>query len=334
MKNKQLIKQFELLIEQIKFDIDFSTGTEQLTHMYRLNAIQTVLDIIKKYPEEITDASQLKGIKGVGKGTLRRVNEILTTGRLSEVKLDRDRETYLGIVDELEKVFGIGRRKAYELVKENNITSIQQLKESYEAGKITLTPTIVKGLKYVDKIKESIPRSEVDQINEILANAVVQIDPQLFGRVCGSYRRQKSKSNDVDFVLVHTNIKTKRDQEKSPNYIERLVTLLKEQNIIVESLTEDNVKSKYMGIYHLPNNKTLRRLDIRYVPYESYYAALLYFTGSGEFNKRMRQHAINLGYMLNEYGLFDRDKKMFKVKSEKEIFDKLNMDYIPPHLRD
>lgn len=70
------------------------------------------------------------------------------------------------------------------------------------------------------------------------------------------------------------------------------------------------------------------------MPCESYYSALLYFTGSGSFNKKMRSVAINAGYLLNEYGLFKRDtKKMIKVKSEKDIFDILNMEYLEPQFR-
>ena len=40
-----------------------------------------------------------------------------------------------------------------------------------------------------------------------------------------------------------------------------------------------------------------------------------------------------MGYTLNEYGLFDENNKMFKVNSEKEIFDILGMEYLSPELR-
>ena len=76
----------------------------------------------------------------------------------------------------------------------------------------------------------------------------------------------------------------------------------------------------------------VRRIDIRYVPYKSYYSALLYFTGSGEFNRNMRTVAISLGYKLNEYGLYKNGKKI-KVKSEKDIFNELGMEYVDPSKR-
>ena len=52
-----------------------------------------------------------------------------------------------------------------------------------------------------------------------------------------------------------------------------------------------------------------------------------------DFNKNMRLNAIAHGYTLNEYGLFDEKEKMFKVNSEKDIFDLLGMEYITPDKR-
>jgi DNA polymerase/3'-5' exonuclease PolX len=88
-----------------------------------------------------------------------------------------------------------------------------------------------------------------------------------------------------------------------------------------------------MGFCRLNNNTPIRRLDIRFIPYESYYYAQLYFTGPKDFNRKMRQVALDMGYTLNEYGLYDEKGKSFVVKSEKEIFELLNMEYLSPNLR-
>jgi DNA polymerase (family 10) len=44
--------------------------------------------------------------------------------------------------------------------------------------------------------------------------------------------------------------------------------------------------------------------------YESFPSALLYFTGSAELNKKMRQVAKEMGYKLSEYGLFKNNEKL------------------------
>ena len=51
-----------------------------------------------------------------------------------------------------------------------------------------------------------------------------------------------------------------------------------------------------------------RRLDIRLLPYDQYYCGILYFTGSDQFNKAMRSHALDQGFTLNEYSLRPIDK--------------------------
>ena len=96
-----------------------------------------------------------------------------------------------------------------------------------------------------------------------------------------------------------------------------------------------NIKTKYMGFgmfKSLGLNK-IRRIDIRLIPMVSYWPALLYFTGSYDLNQTMRLNAKKLGYKLNEYGLYNEKGKMFKVNSEKDIFDLLGMEYITPDKR-
>ena len=41
----------------------------------------------------------------------------------------------------------------------------------------------------------------------------------------------------------------------------------------------------------------------RLIPNDQYYCGILYFTGSDEFNRRMRQHALDYGFTINEYSI-------------------------------
>ena len=69
---------------------------------------------------------------------------------------------------------------------------------------------------------------------------------------------------------------------------------------------------------------------------KEYPFAILYSTGSAEFNPKMRQRALDLGYSLNEYSLTDIKTKLDMDKEfleEKDIFDFLKMEYVEPHLR-
>ena len=62
------------------------------------------------------------------------------------------------------------------------------------------------------------------------------------------------------------------------------------QPLLVDDMTDKKISTKYMGFSKLKDNP-VRRIDIRFVPFNSFHTALLYFTGSGEFNKKMRKIA-------------------------------------------
>lgn len=329
--NKTIIDNFKLLIKQIMLDIDFSTGERQMINMYRLRSIKTSLKAIENFPNKITSSSQLKNIKGVGKGTMDRIDEIIKTGKLSEVKIDSINNSHLTLMNELEKIFGIGRKKAYDLVTNHNITSIDDLKKKIKQGNIEIPDNIIKGLKYYGQIKENIPRKTIDEVSSFLTKIISSIDPELFGIVCGSYRRLTAESGDVDYIVVHPKIVSKHNIPKA-KYLKTIIEKLKEKDFIIASLTGDNVPTKYMGLFKWKTNDILR-IDIRFVPYRSYYSAILYFTGSRDFNRKMRKIAMDMGYMLNEYGLYDEKGKQFNVKSEKDIFNILGMEYVEPNLR-
>ena len=84
-----------------------------------------------------------------------------------------------------------------------------------------------------------------------------------------------------------------------------------------------------MGLARLNSKKLHRHLDIRLVPESSFIFSYLYYTSGRNFNLIMRKKAKKNGYLLNEWGLYDSNKKKIKVKNEKDIFNKIGMSYIP-----
>jgi DNA polymerase IV (family X) len=122
------------------------------------------------------------------------------------------------------------------------------------------------------------------------------------------------------------------------NILLELIKLLTSVGFLYDHITIDGY-TKYMGICKLKENP-YRRIDIRFISYNSFAPALLYFTGSANLNKKMRMEAQMKGYKLSEYGLF---KGYFDKKQNKEIFDEkmdtpteesifklLNMTYLKP----
>lgn len=329
--NENIIKWFELLLKQIEFYVDVKTGKEKLIYTYKLRSIGKSLDVIRNVDFKIKEGKDLKDYKDIGKGTIQRIDEILTTGKLSEVKVDDISNKHIDYVDELMKVFGIGRVTAYDLYTKHNIRSIDDLIKAVKSKKVELPESIMKGIKYVNEIKDTIPRAEIDVVYSYLIRTGVKVDNDMDVRICGSYRREKPTSNDIDVIISHPKIKTKDDAENS-DLMKRFIEQLVKDRFIVDSLTSLDVPTKYMGVCRLDKHP-LRRIDIRFIPQESYYTAVLYFTGSGEFNRRMRAVAVSMGYTLNEYRLLDDKGKPKKVTSEEDVFNYLGMEYLQPSER-
>jgi len=77
------------------------------------------------------------------------------------------------------------------------------------------------------------------------------------------------------------------------------------------------------------------QVDVRLLPPESFGAAMQYFTGSKAHNVALRQRALKMGYTLNEYSLASLEtQKPVAGKTEEEIYAKLQLDYIPPEMRE
>ena len=161
-----------------------------------------------------------------------------------------------------------------------------------------------------------------------------QYDKSMFITICGSYRRGLPISSDIDILLCSLNISSINDIIVSDtNHLSEYVKYLHNKKFILDDITDKNIKTKYMGFCRLDNEHKIRRIDIRFIPMESYYYATLYFTGGKDLNTNMRLIAISRNYKLNEYGLYDENNKSFQVNSEKEIFELLDMHYIQPKLR-
>jgi DNA polymerase (family 10) len=74
--------------------------------------------------------------------------------------------------------------------------------------------------------------------------------------------------------------------------------------------------------------------DLRIVARDQRGAALQYFTGSKAHNIALRDRALERGWKLNEYGLFDKDDQSIAGATEEAIYRALALDYIEPELRE
>lgn len=138
--------------------------------------------------------------------------------------------------------------------------------------------------------------------------------------VAGSYRRLRPTSNDVDIVYW------------GPNF-ERFLKKLEDRHgdrWIVMSRGPSTV----LGIFQPPSeNGRAYEVDLWIAKPEARAAMILYATGSQHFNIIMRMLAKRKGLKLNQYGLWDGRDRLIPCRSEREIFDRVGMQYRKPEER-
>jgi DNA polymerase beta len=350
MINENIINEFEKLVSFIKNETDNFLKKKDIKNAtannFRIKQLKNVITILKKHSEKITlkNYLELKEINGIGTGTIQRIKEILETGKLSE--LDNFIENHSSFIEkdkiiaEFESIIGVGHSIALDFYNKG-ITSIKMLKKKIKNNEIEVSEKVKLGLRYHGIYKTNIPRIEIDNIYKIIKTMIKRMNKSLkdnekyIFEICGSYRREKSTSNDIDVLISKLDIK----KEIKINYLDLIVKELKKENkendnkpLLVDDITDKNYETKYMGFIKYLKNP-IRRIDIRFVPYDSYYSALLYFTGSAELNKQMRIKAKIKDLKLSEYGLFKEDGNKLKINSEEDIFKYLDMDYLEPKFR-
>jgi len=284
---------------------------------FKANSYLKVISELKKLKDDsdFTEAT-IRGIKGVGDSIYQKIDQIMKTGSCPLYDKIKD---IVDPRDALLKVHGIGPKRANELVK-MGINTIDELKEKKEY----LNEKQKIGLRYYDELNQPIPREEIVKHEKHLKTFLKKTDPNAELTISGSYRRNKAESGDIDVLLKAVK------KETYTKFIKKLVN----QGYLVEQLALG--PKKYNGICRLGKNGSGRRIDIMYTTPSEYPFAILYFTGSGDFNQVMRKEVNQKGFTMNEYGIKSSEtgKKVdFEFSVEKDIFDFLDMGYVEPWQR-
>ena len=281
---------------------------------------------------DLKDEEALAKIPGIGKAIAAKVKELAETGKLKYV--EELRAEFPAAILELFSISGLGAKKIKTLYEKLHITSIDQLREACESGKVAELPGF--GETTQTKISEAIARrakhSGYFQFGQIAADAeklrsdLVAHPEALRVDVAGSYRRRREIVRDVDLVVA-----TKKPAAITDFFIKHPLV----ESIIARGPTKTSVRLR-SGI----------QCDLRVVTSAEYPFALNYFTGSKEHNIEMRSRALQRGWTLNEYRVAQLPPdpkakkkkkpapKIPKVNDEADLYRALGLDFIPPELRE
>ena len=262
------------------------------------------------------NAKELIKLKSIGKSTADKIINFYKDGHIKLLKELNDDKVIDKLID-IAGIYGFGFKGAKKLY-EKGYKTMDDIKAGYVKGEIKLTRGQKVGIQYYDDLQKKIPRKELESLERNLKKLEKKSKNIDHIHIMGSYRRGKKLLKDIDILI----------SGKSPKVIDDLLDYLKEEYKYVDYFSKG--PKKFMGLFII--KKIIRHVDIIYSTPDEYPTKLNYFTGSKEFNVRLRNIALQQGYKLSDQGLFKGDKKI-KLKNEREIFDILGVKYLKPQER-
>jgi len=320
MKNQEIAKIFYEIANYLEME-----GVAFKPYAYQKAAI--TLETLEEDVEEIYkrgDLEALKEIPGVGESIALKIEEYLKTGKIKYYE-EFKKKTPVNL-EELMAVEGMGPKKTKVLYQKLGIRNLKDLEKAARVHKIAplfgfgekTEKNILEGIEFVKRSKGRFLLGDIlPKVKEVYQKLKSLKEVERIDAV-GSIRRMKETIGDVDFLVIPHH-PFGGGPEKVMDFFTSLSGIVK---VWGKGTTKASVRMKE-GF----------DMDIRVLSKKSYGSALQYFTGSKEHNILLRRIAIDKGLKLSEYGLFRRSK-MIAGENEKEIYEKLGMDWMPPEMRE
>jgi DNA polymerase (family 10) len=282
------------------------------------------------------DLAKLLEVPGIGKSMAANIQAAVATGSIP--LRDELLARYSADILDLLKLPGMGPKTVALLWDATKISSIDQLAEAIDAGRLNGLPRM--GEKQIEKLRKGIEdfrksagRFRIDEAEEAaerLTKYLLDFDGGNGGiaRVtpAGSLRRGRETAGDLDLLVTGLAC----EPCKASAAVEYTAAYPGIRDMIAKG---ENKVSFYLG--------NSLQVDVRLLPSGSYGAALQYFTGSKMHNVALRQRALKLGYTLSEWALARLEDgpsgmagSTVAAETEESIYAALGMDWMPPEMRE
>ena len=270
--------------------------------------------------QKIAEEGKLKEIPGVGESIVKKIEEILKTGKLDYLEKLRT-EVPRGLVA-LVSVPEVGPKTAMILYKELGITTVEQLKTALEEHKLRglkgfgekTEDRIMQGIKILESKGGRMLLGEAYPVASAYVEYLKESRLSLVS-VAGSLRRGKETIGDIDILVGHDDPSTAMDIFTHYPLV---------ASVVMKGPTKSSVRLKDGP-----------QVDVRVVATKSWGAALQYFTGSKEHNVAIRSIGVKMGLRLSEYGVFERDSgKMIAGATEEDVYKVFGLPVMAPELRE
>jgi len=310
MQNREIASIFKELADllEIKGENHFKVRA------YR-NAAQVINSLGVPIEKMIKEGKDLTLLPGIGKEIAKKIQEIVQTGKLQ--KLENLKKEIPESLRKLLSIEGLGAKRIKVLYDKLHIKDYSDLKDAALHHDISKIPGF--GLKTEEKILKGIRLLKQEGIRFLYAEAEPYVQeiinylhkaPGILNvQVAGSFRRKKETVGDIDMLCI----------AKVP--AEVIAYFIKFSKVL-EVISAGDTRSTIVL------NNSLQ-IDLRVVKEESYGSALHYFTGSKSHVIAIRQIANDLGLKINEYGVYQKDKKIASL-TEKDVYKSVGINSVPP----
>ena len=312
MLNEKVAKILNSIADYLEMEDDF----------FRVKAYRQAahsVEVLTTDIETIHQEGELIKLPGIGQHIAGKIEEIIEKGTADFY--EKLKEKYPVNFEELRGVEGLGPKTIKLLYQELGVKNLDDLEREAKRHHIRRLKgmgdkkekALLENIEFARKFKKRSLLGEVLPLAREVKKKIEKLPVSDRVEVAGSIRRYKETVGDIDILVI-----TSHPQE----VMDYFVSLDLVGEIIVQGPAKSTVRLRG-GV----------ECDIRVFDEEVFGAALMYFTGSQELNVEMRKIAISRGMKLSEYGLFKAEDRV-AGKTEKEIFQALKMDYIPPELRE
>jgi DNA polymerase (family X) len=317
MRNGEIAEAFEELASLYELD-----GAV----VYRVVAYRNAAKAIREAGVSVAELARqgrVEELNGVGTTIAEKIDALLETGSIPSA--DRLKERIPSGLVEVTRIPGLGPKRARMLHEQLGITSLDDLREAADSGRIKDVQGF--GPKAEENVMVALaagadgrakPRmilSHALAVGEELVASLRGHAAALRVELAGSARRMADTCKDLDVVAAASDPLALVEAFSGLEAIDR-----------VHSSGEAGARAvTHSG---LP-------VDLRIVPEGSFGNLLQHFTGSGKHNEALRTEAVRRGLHVSEYGVADDESGQTSAfAEERDVYAALGLDYIEPELRE
>jgi DNA polymerase (family X) len=292
---------------------------------FKARAYYKAADTVANLTANISDLYSAGGIDrlllipSIGKAIASKVEQFIKEARITQ--LEELKKKFPIKTSELQGVEGLGPKTIRLLYDSLKITDLDGLERYAAEGKLRAVPgfterkekDILKRIEFFRRGKGRRIIGEVYPLVKQIESRLSKVNGVTQAAAAGSVRRMRETIGDIDYLV---------SSDKPEVVLDFFVNMPEVDEVIAKGPAKAFVKLTG-GL----------DADLLVVPEFSWGSALQYFTGSKEHSVELRKIAISKGLRLNEWGVYEGQKKI-AGKTEDQVYNILGLQWIPPEMRE